>query len=181
MRIIRGKLKSRRIGFPKNFPSRPTTDYAKEGLFNILENQTEIEDTVILDLCSGTGNIAIEFISRYAQTVTCVDSNYYCIKHIRKIALEFGIENQINVVKDEILNYLNKSSAKYNIIFCDPPYDLKIHGQVHKTVFEKKILKEDGLLIIEHGKFTDLKDLDYFQFERTFGNVIFSFFKIEIE
>ncbi len=178
MRIIRGKLKSRRIGVPKNFPSRPTTDYAKEGLFNILESKLQIEDSNVLDLCSGTGNIAIEFISRNAQTVTCIDNNYFCIKHIKKISTDFGIDNQLNAFKNDILNYLNKSNSKYNIVFCDPPYDLKIHEEVHKLVFEKELLVEDGILIIEHGKYTNLKNLEHFQFERPFGNVIFSFFQI---
>ena len=181
MRIIRGKLKSRRIGVPKSFPSRPTTDFAKEGLFNILENKIELEDLVILDLCSGTGNISFEFISRDVKNVTCVDSNFFSIRHIRKVAQEFDVENQIYTLKDDILKYLNNCSNKFDIVFCDPPYDLDIHKKVHQLIIEKGVLIKNGLLIIEHGKKTTLKDLKYFQFERSFGNVIFSFFKFENE
>jgi 16S rRNA (guanine(966)-N(2))-methyltransferase RsmD len=181
LRIIRGSLKSRRIGVPKGFPSRPTTDFAKEGLFNILENQIDLEDKIILDLCSGTGNISFEFISRDAKNVTCVDSNFFSVKHIRKVAIDFGVENQIYTLKDDILRYLNSCSNSYDIVFCDPPYDLDIHQQVHHVIFEKKILNKNGLLIIEHGKNTKLNNLNFFQFERSFGNVIFSFFKFETE
>ncbi len=179
MRIIRGKLKSRRIGVPKSFPSRPTTDFAKEGLFNIIEHQSELENGVVLDLCSGTGNIAFEFISRGAKNVTCVDNNFFCIKHIRQAASQFDVDNQIALVKDDIISHLQKNVNKYDIIFCDPPYDLDIHKQVHQLIFEKNLLNTEGFLIIEHGKKTNLQLLDFFKFERTFGNVIFSFFKIE--
>lgn len=177
MRVISGKLKSRRLSVPRNFPSRPTTDFAKEGLFNILENKIDLEDIEVLDLCSGTGNIAFEFISREAKKVTCVDINVPCIKHISKTALEIGLKHQIETVKDDICNFLKRTDSVYNIIFADPPYDLDIHEQIVYLVYQKHMLSPEGILIIEHGKKTDLSHLPAFENVRNFGNVYFSFFR----
>ena len=97
MRIIRGNLKTRRFSIPKNFPSRPTTDFAKEGLFNLLENQYDIEDMTVLDLCAGTGNISFEFVSRDIGHVSCVDKDFHCVKFIRQNSIAFGIVDKMEV------------------------------------------------------------------------------------
>ncbi len=181
MRIIRGKYKTRRYKIPKNFPSRPTTDFAKEGLFNILENQMYLEDLSILDLCFGTGNISVEFLSRDAGTVIAVDQNFNCIKHLGKVVKELGCEKEITIVKSDIVKFLERCNSTFDIIFADPPYSYPEYDKVIETVFTRNLLNENGILIIEHGKETDLSDKTHFDFLRKYGNVWFSFFKIKSE
>lgn len=177
MRIIRGNLKSRRFSIPKNFPSRPTTDFAKEGLFNLLENQYNIEELTVLDLCAGTGNISFEFVSRDCEHVTCVDKDYNCTKFIRQTSIDFGIDDKMDVIKGDVILFLKKTDRKFDIIFSDPPYDVKFHDQIAQIVFERNLLKEDGMLIIEHGRHTKLEQIRQFDVLRPYGNVYFSFFK----
>ena len=176
MRIIRGILKTKKITVPKSFPSRPTTDFAKEGLFNMLENRLDLVDLNILDLCAGTGNISFELLSREAGSLTAVDSNYNCVRHIQKLAKEFEIEQWIDVIKSDAVKYLEKAEDTYDIIFTDPPYEASFYDKIVTTTFERNLLNEDGFLIIEHGKRTKLEHLPYYQSSRSYGNVVFSFF-----
>lgn len=176
MRIIRGNLRSRRFSIPKNFPSRPTTDFAKEGLFNLLENKYSLQDLKILDLCAGTGNISFEFVSRDAGHVTCVDKDYNCVSFIRRTAKEFRIEDKMDIIKSDIILFLKKTDLTFDIIFSDPPYDVKFHDQIAQVVFERNLLKEDGILIVEHGRHTVLEEIPQFDVMRPYGNVYFSFF-----
>ena len=178
MRIIRGKYKSRYYKVPKNFPSRPTTDFAKEGLFNVLENQIYFEDLHILDLCAGTGNISIEFLSRESGKVVAVDKNFNCVRHIKKMVNKYDCEKDIHVIKADILKYLGKTEEKFDIIFADPPYAYPDHKEITKIVFERELLNTDGILIIEHGKEVNLEDITHFQIMRIYGNVRFSFFSL---
>ena len=177
MRIIRGKYKTRRYKFPKGFPSRPTTDYAKEGLFNILEHQYPNSELKILDLCAGTGNISIEFLSREAGTVLAIDKNYSAIKHMKSVVKELGCENEMTIYKAEIIKFLEKTELKFDLIFADPPYTYEYHAKIAELVFERNILNEDGVLIIEHGRETKLEEVAHFDFSRMYGNVHFSFFE----
>ncbi len=177
MRIISGNLKARRFRVPKNFPSRPTTDYAKEGLFNVLEHQLDFFNLNILDLCAGTGNISFEFLSREAGNVTAIDQNFNCVRYIKKNALELGISDELQVVKSDIFDFLGRTDQTFDLIFADPPYDVTFHGKITEFVFHRNLLNKGGNLIIEHGKKTDLSSLTHFEFIRTYGNVIFSFFK----
>ena len=176
MRIIRGKYKTRRFKVAKSFPSRPTTDFAKEGLFNIIENQYDIDELKVLDLCSGTGNIAIEFLSRDAIHVTAVDSNYNCIKNLKKIAKDLDCESDLDIIKSDVLKYLPKVDAKFDLIFSDPPFAYEKHEEIVKLVFDRGLLEENGILIIEHGRETNLENITHFQNMRKYGNVMFSFF-----
>lgn len=176
MRIIRGILKSRRFTVPKNFPSRPTTDFAKEGLFNMLENRCSLVDLNILDLCAGTGNISFEFLSREAGKITAVDKDFFTIRHIKKTAHELDIENNISVIKQDILQFLENTNSKYDIIFADPPYDYKFYNQLVEIINTRNLLTEDGFAVIEHGKRTVINDFPNFEFTRNYGNVYFSFF-----
>lgn len=177
MRIIRGKLKSRRFSIPKKFPSRPTTDFAKEGLFNFLENQLYLDELEVLDLCAGTGNISFEFISRDTKKVIAVDRDYNCVKFIRETSKSFGIEEDIEVIKMDILQYLNKTETTFDLIFADPPYDYKSYDKLAEIVFSRNLLNEDGILILEHSKYVDLSSLSNFDKVKPYGNVIFSFFQ----
>lgn len=177
MRIIRGRFKTRYFKYPKSFPSRPTTDFAKEGLFNVLENEFSLFDLNILDLCAGTGNISYEFLSREAGTVTAIDSNFICVKHMNKLAKEFDCQAEINILKSDIFTYLEHCNEHFDIIFADPPFDFKEYPRIIELVFERDLLSENGMLVIEHGKETELSAITHFQKIRKYGGVCFSFFQ----
>jgi 16S rRNA (guanine966-N2)-methyltransferase len=176
LRIIRGILKSRRFSTPKKFPSRPTTDYAKEGIFNILENRYTLQNLEILDLCAGTGNISLEFASREAGNITSVDTNYNCVKFIEDLINEHDLKKVMQVYKSDVRDFLRKTEKQFDIIFADPPYDMSFHPEILSIINDKKMLKENGICIIEHGRQTDLSKFENFVETRKFGNVHFSFF-----
>lgn len=177
MRIISGKFKGRRISPPKNLPVRPTTDMSKEALFNVLNNHFSFEGLKILDLFSGTGNISYEFASRGSANITSVDGDFGCIKFIKQTASEFDFN--IAAIKSEVLTYIEKCKAKYDIIFADPPYalDQKTFDKIVLSIFDKNLLEEDGMMIIEHSKYTKLDHLIHFSFKKSYGGSIFSFFE----
>jgi 16S rRNA (guanine966-N2)-methyltransferase len=174
MRIIGGQHKGRTIRVPHGLPVRPTTDFAKEGLFNILANRFDFEELSVLDLFSGTGHISLEFASRGSKQVVGVDQNFKCVGFLRATAQELNLD--INAFKSDVFAFLNNQQSKYDLIFADPPYDLENIPEIHRLVFEKKLLKENGLLIIEHGPRTHLDQLAGFTQQRKYGNVNFSFF-----
>ena len=178
MRIISGKYKGRRLQAPKNLPVRPTTDMAKEALFNILNNHFNFGELKILDLFSGTVNIAYEFASRGATPLVAVDTDMGCVNYIRKIATEFDFD--ITPIKSDVFAFLQKHKGSYDIIFADPPYhiDQKDFEKIPVLIFENDILDEEGMLIIEHSKDTKLEHLDNFSFARTYGGTTFSFFEL---
>ena len=177
MRIISGKYKGRRLSAPKNLPVRPTTDMAKESLFNILNNSYYFEDISVLDLFSGTGNISFEFASRGTDNITSVDQHYGCIKFINQINKEFDFN--INTVKSDVYKFLDKTKLQSDIVFADPPYDFSKEdfSKIASSVFEKQLLKEDGLLIIEHSNQTDLSEHKNFSYQKRYGGNVFSFFE----
>lgn len=179
MRIIRGRFKTRYFKFPKNFPSRPTTDFAKEGLFNVLENEFALHDLAILDLCAGTGNITFEFLSRECGHVTAVDSNAVSIKNLYAVSKSLECEHELSILKNEIISFIERTGETYDIIFADPPYSFKQYDALHRVVFERELLRPGGLFIIEHGKETDLTGKTHFEKMRKYGSVYFSFFKNE--
>lgn len=176
MRIIRGTLKSRRFNPPKGFPSRPTTDFAKEGLFNMLENRFSLINLSILDLCAGTGNISLEFASREAGIITSVDSNYLCVRFIQKLIAEHQLGNYMQVIKSDARDFLRKTTETYDLIFADPPYDVDFHATLVELVQARNLLNPGGLLIVEHGRNTDLSAFPHYEKTRSLGNVYFSFF-----
>ncbi|MBM3453842.1 MAG: methyltransferase [Bacteroidetes bacterium] len=180
MRIIRGNLKGKRITVPSNFPSRPTTDFAKEGLFNILENLLVFEELDVLDLCTGTGNIAFEFISRGAGSVMAVDSNLISFNHIRKLISMYKISDKMQAYKADCILFCRNSNRKFDLVFADPPYHLKIHSQLLREIFDGTLLNAEGKVIMEHNSHTDLSTFKEFSFSRKFGNVYFSFFNFNI-
>ncbi|WP_353780032.1 RsmD family RNA methyltransferase [Winogradskyella sp. 3972H.M.0a.05] len=177
MRIISGEFKGRKIVAPKKLPVRPTTDMAKESLFNILNNLYYFDDITVLDLFAGTGNISYEFASRGTEHITSVDTNYGCVKFINETAESF--EMPINVIKGDVFNFLDNHKSSYDIIFADPPYDFDLEQflKIPDLIFENELLKEDGLLIIEHSKHTDLSEHPQFNNSRLYGGNIFSFFE----
>ena len=178
MRIISGKYKGRRIFPPKGLPVRPTTDMSKEALFNVLNNHFSFEGLKILDLFAGTGNISFEFASRGSSPITSVDADFGCVKFIKQVTAEYDFN--IAATKSDVFKFLERNNATYDIIFADPPYalDQKTFEKIVLLVFEKNMLHEDGMMVIEHSKYTKLDHLIYFSFKKSYGGSIFSFFEI---
>jgi 16S rRNA (guanine(966)-N(2))-methyltransferase RsmD len=178
MRIISGKHKGRRLQAPKKLPVRPTTDRAKEGLFNILGNRFDFSETSVLDLFSGTGNMAYEFASREAQKITAVDKNRDCARFIERTSTE--LEMQIHVIKSDVFGFLEKHANPYDIIFADPPYNFNL-DELTKIVdlcHMNNLLKPDGVLVIEHATQHDLSNILGFEEKRKYGSSVFSFFEM---
>ena len=178
MRIISGIFKGRRITAPKKLPVRPTTDMAKEALFNILNNQYYLDEISILDLFAGTGNISYEFASRGTTSITAIDENYGCIKFIMETAETFDMP--ITTIKSDVFKFLENSKLKYDVIFADPPYnfDLETFSTIPDLVFKNSLLADNGILIVEHSKHTDLSELHHYSHTKNYGGNAFSFFSI---
>ncbi|MBZ0326658.1 MAG: RsmD family RNA methyltransferase [Altibacter sp.] len=177
MRIISGTYKGRRITAPKNLPVRPTTDLAKESLFNILNNRIDFDEVNVLDLFAGTGNISFEFASRGVPDIISVDAHFGCVKFIQKIAEEFTFP--ISAIKADVYKYLEKAKGAYDIIFADPPYDFQPEKfvEIVDNILNNKLLNTEGILIIEHSKHTDLSSHTNFSEARKYGGSVFSFFE----
>lgn len=178
MRIISGIYKGRRINAPKKLPVRPTTDMAKEGLFNIINNLYYFNEISVLDLFSGTGNISYEFASRGATKITSVDQNYGCIKFINETAEVFKMP--IQTIKSNVYKFLEQAKFKYTIIFADPPYGFSLDefSKIPELVFKNQLLDPEGILIIEHSKHTDLSNLANYCYSKSYGGNMFSFFEV---
>lgn len=177
MRIISGQFKSRKIVAPKNLPVRPTTDMAKESLFNILNNTYYFDEVSVLDLFAGTGNISYEFASRGTGNILCVDQHFGCIKFINQTADKFDMP--IETIKTDVFKFLDNTNVKFNIIFADPPYDFtqEQFERIPELVFKNDLLEENGILIVEHSKHTNLSSSKNFDTFKSYGGNVFSFFK----
>ncbi len=177
MRIISGIHKGRRIQAPKNLPIRPTTDMAKEALFNILRNLVHLSGFQVLELFAGSGNMSYEFASRGVKSVLAVDSHLPCIAFINKTAQQLQLP--IDTVKADVFQFLKNHKGSYDIIFADPPYALEEDGflQMVDAIYNADLLGDEGLLIIEHSKHTDLRSHPSFDNSRRYGGTVFSFFK----
>jgi 16S rRNA (guanine(966)-N(2))-methyltransferase RsmD len=175
MRIIGGSLKGLRLNPPKNLPVRPTTDLAKEALFNILQNKIDFEDIKVLDLFSGTGNISMEFASRGAAQVIAVDRSIQCVHYLKDTARQHGLTS-IKAFKDDVFKYLQLETEQFDLIFADPPYDLNKIPEIPKIIFDKNLLLPDGLLIVEHQSMQNLSNHPAFTEQRKYGHSSFSFF-----
>jgi 16S rRNA (guanine966-N2)-methyltransferase len=176
MRIISGKYRSRQIQTPTNLPVRPTTDFAKESLFNILNNLVDFEGLKVLDLFAGTGNLSYEFFSRGASLVTAVENERKCSMFIERTA-ELLNADCINVFRTDVFQFLKHPYGNYDVIFADPPYDMEELDTLPDKVFKAEILSPDGWFILEHSKRHKFQDFPFFDQQRTYGNVNFSFFR----
>ena len=179
MRIIGGKFKSKRFKAPGIIKARPTTDFAKEGLFNILTNRYDFEDLRVLDLFAGIGSISLEFASRGVNDITTIDKERKHIVFIDKMIEELSLEDEIHTIQADVFKYFNTCKKTYNLIFADPPYKFDKGINVPKIIFEKEILEKGGTLIMEHDKYTDFSSQKHYSETRTYGNVNFSFFEFE--
>ena len=177
MRIISGLHKGRKISAPKNLPIRPTTDMAKEAMFNILNNSYYFDEIAVLDLFSGSGSISFEFASRGCEQLTAVEIHAGCINFISKTAE--ALDMPITAIKSDVFTFLQKTSQKFDLIFADPPYALPTEEfeQIAQIVLERGLLNEGGVLIIEHEKHTDLSKASNFKDARRYGSSVFSFFE----
>ena len=175
MRIIGGKLKGKTITPPMGYKARPTTDFAKEGLFNILNNEYEFEDLKVLDLFGGTGAIAFEFASRGASRVYCVEMVRENASFIKTEAARLGLNN-VTMVRDNVFDFLPICREKFDIIFADPPYSLESLDSLPDKVLQQDILHPDCYFILEHGDEYSFKEHPAFVKERSYGRVHFSFF-----
>ncbi|MDD3636366.1 MAG: 16S rRNA (guanine(966)-N(2))-methyltransferase RsmD [Bacteroidales bacterium] len=176
MRIIRGKYQRRQIVAPASLPVRPTTDMAKESLFNILENLLELDQLKVLDLFSGTGNIAYEMASRGGKSVLAIDQHPYCVRFIRSIIEKLQIEN-LQVLQMDVFKFVPTTRQKFDLIFADPPYDSPHFQLLVQLVFEHGLLEPGGLLVIEHSGNEDFSEHPAFVEMRHYGRVHFSFFR----
>jgi len=176
MRIISGTLGGRVLYPPKGLPVRPTTDFAKTALFNILASRLDLEESSVLDLCCGTGSISFECASRGAKKITAVDAHFNCAKFVNDTAKIMGMVN-LQAFKADIFKFIEKETYVYDLIFVDPPYEATWITQISDTVFQHKILSLNGILIVEHGSKTDLSTSKGFVEKRKYGNVNFSIFK----
>lgn len=176
MRIIGGSLRGLRLNPPKNLPVRPTTDLAKEALFNILQNQIEFDGQSVLDLFSGTGNISLEFASRGAAAVTSIDRSIQCIHYLKDTAQQYGLD-KIKALKEDVFKYLQLETEQFDLIFADPPYDLNRIPEIPKIIFDKNLITPGGVLIIEHQSLQNLSNHPAFVDQRKYGYSSFSFFR----
>ncbi len=175
MRIISGTFRGRHFDLPTNLKARPTTDFAKESLFNIMENHIDMESCDVLDLFSGTGSIGLEFISRGARQVTCVEQYAPHVQFIRSVADKLKIDNLL-LIKGDAYKYIQGCGRTFDIIFADAPYADPLLAEIPQRVFSAGLLRENGWLIVEHSKANDFKDLPNFREVRAYGSVHFSFF-----
>ncbi|MCM1292018.1 MAG: 16S rRNA (guanine(966)-N(2))-methyltransferase RsmD [Bacteroides sp.] len=178
MRIIRGKYGRRRFDVPGNITARPTTDFARENIFNIIENTIDIEGCRALDLFGGTGAISLELLSRGAASVTCVEKASTQFRFIAKVAEQLG-ERNLRLIRGDVFRYLASAPKdSFDFVFADPPYDMERFDEVPRLVLESGILRPGALFIIEHSRARDFSSLPHFLDHRTYGSVNFSLFLI---
>jgi 16S rRNA (guanine966-N2)-methyltransferase len=175
MRIIGGKFRGKQIHTPNNLEVRPTTDFAKEGLFNVLNNLIDFEDLEVLDLFAGTGNISYEFISRGCKEITAVDIAHRCIKFIMQTAETLN-PGCMNAVRADAFYFLRQPQGQFDLVFADPPYEMEKIDEIPMLIIEKKILRKEGWFVMEHSRYHDFSLIPGFFQLRKYGNVNFSLF-----
>lgn len=176
MRIISGEYGGRRLNPPSKMPyTRPTTDIAKEGLFNIVENNLDIHSLKTLDLFGGTGSISYELASRGAKELTIVEKDSAMYEFIKKTAIDLRLEN-FNVAKSDVFRFIANCAEKFDFIFAGPPYALTNIDELPKLIFEKQMLNAKGWFVLEHTPRNDYKKNPFYKTERNYGTTVFSIF-----
>jgi len=175
MRIISGKNKGYRFSPPRKTPARPTTDIAKEGLFNILQNSFDLADMKFLDIFGGTGSISYEMASRGCTDITLVELDRGNINFIKKISAELNFP--INILKMDVFKFLKTCPHQYDLVFAGPPYPLKTLNTIPDVVFDNKILAPNGWMVLEHNPNHDFTKHPFYHSQRNYGSTIFAFFK----
>ena len=180
MRIIAGNLRGRRISPPSNLPVRPTTDMARESLFNILGNYVDYSECSVLDLFAGTGAVSLEFVSRGARDVVAVDINAHCTDFIKHCSQQLGVDN-LRVVRADVFDLLRRLNRRFDIVFADPPYSIEALPTLPDLLFSSGALTDDGIFILEHPRDYSFADHPRFWQHRSYGKVNFTFFANKIE
>lgn len=176
MRIITGRYKGRRFDIPRTFKARPTTDFAKENIFNVINGYTDWEETTALDLFAGTGSISLELLSRGCPQVVSVEKDRDHARFISQCMEEIGTENHV-LIKGDVFRFLKSCHQQFDLVFADPPYALPELSTIPDLIFQYGLLKEDGLLVFEHGKHDDFSTHPHFLEHRSYGSVNFTLFK----
>lgn len=177
MRVVGGEIGGRRYEIPARLPARPTTDRAKEGLFNILQNLTDLDGIRVLDLFGGSGGVSYEFLSRGAAGVTVVEADRNSVAFIQKTAAAFGIADRLTVVQSDVFKFLRNTAETFDLVFADPPYALPQMATFAETIFSGNLLAAGGLFILEHATKAPLPEHPYQLREATYGDSTFSFFQ----
>lgn len=178
MRIVTGKYKGRHFDIPRTFKARPTTDFAKENIFNVMMNYIDFEDTTALDLFAGTGSITLELLSRGCKEVISVEKDRDHAKFISQCIQKIQAKNHI-LIKGDVFRFLKSCHQKFEFIFADPPYALPELKSIPELVFEYGLLEKDGVFVFEHGHKDDFSNNPYFKEHRTYGSVNFSIFTLK--
>lgn len=176
MRIVSGKFKGRRFSPPTHITARPTTDFAKEALFNVLNNYIDFEECVVLDLFAGTGSISYEFASRGVRRVVSVEMSDKHLDFIHKIRQELGLAKIVYPIKMNVFRYIQQGKEKFDVVFADPPYEMKELPQLPELVMSSNLLNDNGIFILEHSAKQDFSQEPNFMEHRQYGNVNFSLF-----
>ena len=179
MRIIRGKYGRRRFDVPQNITARPTTDFARENIFNVLDNIVDFEGCTALDLFAGTGAISFEFLSRGCAKVTCVEKSSTQFNFIRRVRDMLNEQQNLTMVKGDVFRFVEQTTQKFDIIFADPLYALDGLQNIPDKVLERGLLHPDRYFILEHGDEHSFSDHPAFVKEKVYGRVHFSFFTSE--
>ena len=176
MRIITGRYKGRHFDIPRTFKARPTTDFAKENIFNVLQGYTDFDGKTALDLFAGTGSISLELASRGCQQVVSVEADRDHAAFIRQCFAKLGADNQL-LIREDVFKFLKTCRQSFDFIFADPPYALRELPQIPDLILESTLLRPDGLLVFEHGKDHDFSQHPRFMEHRQYGSVNFSIFR----
>lgn len=178
MRIIGGRFKARRFHPPDNIPTRPTTDFAKQGLFNVIDNYFNFENLVVLDLFAGTGSISYEFASRGCTDITSVEIFPRCADFIRKTSRELGLSNH-QIIQMDVFQFMATARRKYDIIFAGPPYPLENLAQIPDHIFSHQLVEGNGWFVLEHNPQHDFQQHPHYVKQKEYGTTIFSIFANE--
>ncbi len=176
MRIVGGEFGGRRFNPPARIPARPTTEVAKEGLFNMLNNSMDIEGIKTLDIFGGTGSISYELASRGAADLTLVERDPITIDFIKKTAQELKITDRLQIIKGDVFKFMKQCTEQYNLIFAGPPYALTNIDEIPLLVFEKQLLLPGGIFILEHTPRNDYQQHPHFSRIKNYGTTVFTFF-----
>ena len=179
MRIITGKYKGRHFDIPRSFKARPTTDFAKENIFNVLNGYIDFEDATVLDLFAGTGSISLELLSRGCRQVVSVEMDRDHHRFIKQCVDKLGNDTSFNIqcIRGDAFRFVKSCRMQFDFIFADPPYALEQLPKIPDLIFEKGLLKEDGVFVFEHGKQNDFSQHPNFAEHRSYGSVNFSIFR----
>lgn len=177
MRIISGQFKGRRFSPPTNITARPTTDFAKESLFNVLSHYFDFEECAVLDLFSGTGSISYEFASRGAKRIVGVEMSDKHLMFIHKVRQELNLAKVLFPLKMDVFRYIQQGKEQFDIIFADPPYEMKELPLLPEKIMSQNLLKDGGIFVLEHSAKQNFSTLPFFLEHRQYGNVNFSLFQ----